>query len=129
VQLKSEKKIKGIGREAMDVLMAYDWPGNVRELKGAFEYAFVACQDEWIRPEDLPPDLFQQRPILQKPESSELSRDETKKRQLIRALEKTNGNQTKAAQILGVTRVTIWNRMKRYGLSSKPNYRVQRDQN
>jgi PAS domain S-box-containing protein len=122
VQLKNETAIKGISKDAMALLMAYAWPGNVREMKGTFEYAFVACQGEWIRPEDLPPDLFQHRSPAQLPETSPASRNESIKQQLIRALEKAGGNQTRAAEILGVTRVTVWNRMKRFGLSSKPDY-------
>jgi transcriptional regulator with GAF, ATPase, and Fis domain len=79
VQLKNEKKISGISREAMDLLMDYAWPGNVREMKGVFEYVFVACQGELIRPDDLPPDLLQQHHVLLPPATSDASRDEINK--------------------------------------------------
>ncbi len=47
-RLKSGKKIRGIGNEAMAFLMAYHWPGNVRELRSALEYAFVTCQERGL---------------------------------------------------------------------------------
>ena len=122
VQLKNDKKIRGISRDAMDTLMTYTWPGNVREMKGTFEYAFVACQGELIQSDDLPPDLLQQHSVTQPPLSAAASRDETKKQQLIRALKKAGGNQTRAADILGVTRVTVWNRMKRYGITANRTF-------
>ncbi len=75
-----------------------------------------------IRPDDLPPDLLQQHHVLLTPATSDASRDEIKKQQLIQALEKAGGNQTRAAQILGVTRVTVWNRMKRYGVTANRTF-------
>ena len=126
IQLKSDKKIDGISNDAMTYLMAHAWPGNVRELKSAFEYAFVTCRGAMIQPSDLPPDI----PGAARPAPTGapkgISKDDIKKRQLLEALEKAEGNQSAAAEILGVSRVTVWNRMKKYGLSSKPNYAENR---
>jgi transcriptional regulator of acetoin/glycerol metabolism len=102
--------------------MAHTWPGNVRELKSAFEYAFVTSQGLMIQPRDLPPDIIRTSTPLPSAVGAEGTRDDTKKRRLIEALEQAGGNQSQAAEILGVSRVTVWNRMKKYGLSSKPNY-------
>jgi PAS domain S-box-containing protein len=124
LQLKSGKNIQSISSRAMDLLMRYSWPGNVRELRSTFEYAFVTCQSTAIEPTDLPPVI--QQPIMAEvkeeiglvPKVSGLSINERREQELIAALEQTRGNQTRAAEILGVSRVTVWNRMKRYGLQS-----------
>ena len=119
LQLKSEKNIQGMTTEAMEQLMTYSWPGNIRELKSAFEYAFVTCQESMIQPHHFPPDIYKRSNPLKTFEKSPLNRGEKKKRQLIDALKQTGGNQSKAAEILGVTRVTVWNRMKRYGITTQ----------
>ena len=117
IKLKNNKKIQGITNEAMKLLMEYAWPGNVRELKSAFEYAFVTCQNASILPEHLPPNVIHEKRILKTVKTPSLSREELKKQRLVKALEQTNGNQSKTADILGVSRVTVWNQMKRYGIN------------
>jgi PAS domain S-box-containing protein len=119
IQLKSDKKIKGISREAMELLMTYTWPGNVRELKSAFEYAFVTCQESLIQPNHFPPAVHQTRPTPINNKSGPLSRKEVQKKELIEALRSTGGNQSRAADILGISRVTVWNRMKKYGVTAQ----------
>ena len=119
IQLKNNKKIQGITNDTMRLLMEYPWPGNVRELKSAFEYAFVACQEPMIQPVHLPPSICQERKILKTVKTTPLNREEIKKQRLINALEQSNGNQSKAASILGVSRVTVWNQMKRFGINLK----------
>jgi two-component system response regulator HydG len=115
LQLKSDKQILGISPEAMQLLVRHPWPGNVRELKSAFEYAFVTCSHSHIEPQHLPPDLAMPVAVASVM-TTPLSTDERKKRQLQEALAQAGGNQSLAAKILGVSRVTVWNRMHRYGL-------------
>ena len=123
LQLKSGKDIRTISRQAMDLLMAYAWPGNVRELRSSFEYAFVTCQTTSIVPEDLPSSLCttlpmrgeQGRTTARRPTEN---REERKKQELVAALREAGGNQSRAAEILGISRVTVWNRIKRYGLKA-----------
>jgi two-component system response regulator HydG len=117
-QLKSQKNIRGISNAAMGQLLAYSWPGNVRELKSAFEYAFVTCQKSMIQPYHFPPAVHQTQPLVRNNKKSPLIRKELKKKELIEALESTGGNQSRAAEILGISRVTVWNRMKRYGIAA-----------
>ncbi|MCK8603619.1 sigma-54 interaction domain-containing protein [Desulfoferrobacter suflitae] len=114
--LKSDKNIEGISNNAMEILMKYSWPGNVRELKSAFEYAFVTCHSGSIQSYHLPPDILKDKRALKSVQVPRISKEEMKKRQLIDALAKAKGNQSVAAEILGVSRVTVWNRMKRYGI-------------
>jgi len=115
-QLKSGKNVQGIDIDTMDALMNYWWPGNVRELKGAFEYAFVTCQETMIKPRHLPLNIINKKKTIKGSQQPSLNREEIKKIELIETLKKTNGNQSEAARTLGVTRVTIWNRMKRFGI-------------
>ena len=117
VRMKTGKDIQGISGEAMKKLVDYHWPGNVRELKSAFEYAFVSCQDSIIQPHHLPPNILRGQKGHVSPTSVPANRDEIKQRQLLDALEKAGGNQSEAARILGVSRVTVWNRMKKFNIN------------
>ena len=120
--LKTDKKIKGIGNRAMDLLMQYDWPGNVRELRSTFEYAFVTCRGESICPEDLPfviQNHLCPKVLLVPSRRSLTDKKLMQKQELLTALSAAGGNQQRAAEILGVSRVTVWNRMKRYGVRSE----------
>jgi PAS domain S-box-containing protein len=122
LQLKSGKDIRSISHQAMDLLMAYSWPGNVRELRSTFEYAFVTCQTTSIEPENLPVTMLQAQLLPKGPvirtvrHRSGGDREQRQKQELIEALQEAEGNQSRAAEILGISRVTVWNRMKRYGL-------------
>jgi len=119
MRLKSGKKIDGISREAMDALMRYDWPGNVRELRSAFEHAFVTCQEPMLQPFHFPANMLQAkiqpRAVARQ---AHYNMHEIEKRELIEALERAGGNKSKAAEFLGVSRVTVWNRMKRFGIET-----------
>jgi two-component system, NtrC family, response regulator HydG len=123
IRLKNEKSIQGITHTAMQELMAYPWPGNVRELKSALEYAFVTCNESVIRSEHLPPNIAgkgAQGPSGRtQQKNSEMSRDEKKRQRLIDALRHAGGNQRKAAEILGISRVTVWKQIKRYGVDPR----------
>jgi len=117
LRIRSGKSIDGLSNLAMEVLMKYPWPGNVRELKSAFEYAFVTCQEHLIQPHHLPPDILSAEKIAKDGKSLAPNKQEVRKRQLVDALARAKGNQSAAAEILGVSRVTVWNRMKRYGIT------------
>ena len=117
--MKSGKDIQGISEEAMQKLVYYHWPGNVRELKSAFEYGFVTCQELLIQPHHFPPAVTSAQPIAKTIKKNLLNRADMKKKQLIEALERAGGNQSRAADILGVSRVTVWNRMKKYDITAQ----------
>lgn len=109
---------------SMEALMIYDWPGNVRELRSVFEYAFVTCQESLIQPLHLPVTILQgpgTRPLSKKP--AVYSKDR-KKQELIEALRRSKGNQSEAARILGISRVTVWNRMKQFGILARGNFNL-----
>lgn len=120
LQLKMDKAIHGISPQAMDLLIRYSWPGNVRELRSTFEYAFVTCQGDTIIPTDLPP-LIQQglsASMITSNGGGKSAKEERQRQELLVALRRTGGNQSKAAKLLGVSRVTVWNRMKRLGITN-----------
>jgi PAS domain S-box-containing protein len=98
--------------EAVRALMEYSWPGNVRELQNAIEHALVTATGTTISLSDLPPDVREQAP------AALLSQAESADRERIQAvLEDTGWNRTKAAALLGISRVTLWKKMRRLGLS------------
>jgi transcriptional regulator with PAS, ATPase and Fis domain len=113
---KGGKEILGLTPGAMEALLAYPWPGNVRELRNAIEYAFVLCSGDWIGKEHLPPKIATggKRAAANHTVGS-ISREE-ERTNLIQTLRRVRGNQSEAARLLGVSRVTIWKRIKKYGI-------------
>jgi transcriptional regulator with PAS, ATPase and Fis domain len=120
---KSSKKIVGLTPEAMEALFTYSWPGNVRELRNAIEYAFVLCSGNWISKEHLPPKIIanNKRPSTSHHQSAASWEEDRKK--LIQTLQQVGGNQSEAARILGVSRVTVWKRLKKYGIDLETELR------
>jgi PAS domain S-box-containing protein len=126
LRAKAGKDITGLSREAMSRFLAYRWPGNVRELKGALEYAFVIAEQGLITPEHLPAKIMadggspgEPRSAPPAPPAPSRDKDLSEKATLIEALRQSGGNQSQAARLLGVNRVTVYNRMKKYGLELK----------
>lgn len=117
IRLRNGKDIEGISTDTMRILMNYSWPGNVRELRSAFEYAFVTCRESIIQPHHLPPSIIKTKRDVCTAKPSSISRKELKKKRLLEALEQAGGNQSEAAKILGVSRVTVWNQMKHFGVN------------
>lgn len=112
----SGKDLSGVTPAAMAVLMDYHWPGNIRELRGVLEYAFVVAETGLIGREHLPAQLTRPDPDRQKPQPAPATASTEEKTALIEALTACRGNQSKAARMLGVNRVTVWHRVKKYGI-------------
>jgi two-component system, NtrC family, response regulator HydG len=116
IPTKGGKVISGLTPEAMEALLTYTWPGNVRELRNTIEYASVLCPGGWIGKEHLPPKVnLNSNMPNSKPISSTISWQEERE-QLLHTLRRFNGNQSETARILGVSRVTIWKRIKKYNI-------------
>ena len=113
------KEITGLTPAAMERLMTYNWPGNVRELKSVLEYAFVIGEDGLIEPDHLPPKLAVNKQGNEAHSFLPAREDHAEKTALIDALKQSKGNQSQAARILGVSRGTVWNRMKKYSIDLK----------
>ena len=109
--IQMDKRISEIASDAMELLTSYDWPGNVRELSNAIERAMVLGKPPAIRAEDLP---------VRGPKRNGAAATETladvEKRHIVNVLERTDWNVTRAAEILEVDRVTVYNKIKKYGL-------------
>jgi len=109
----SGKRISGISRDAMDLLIGYPWPGNVRELINAIQYGMIKCQGGLMDLRHLPPELSETaaasartgpgRPATIDPEA------------VARALQKTDGNKAKAARLLGISRTSLYRHLRRQG--------------
>jgi transcriptional regulator of acetoin/glycerol metabolism len=106
-----------MSKDALDLLFNYDWPGNVRELINVIEYSFVLCHEGEIMRSHLPARITDKRPSsTQKRRAVEKQTDEEERKRILEALAATGGNQSKAAEILGISRVTLWKRLKAFDI-------------
>jgi two-component system NtrC family response regulator len=110
-----------ISKQALELLLNYHWPGNVRELQNVIERALILSQGDPITPAHLPVELkkgnnHQKKAPFEIPDEG-ISLEEVEKQLIMAALEKSGGNQTKAAALLNVTRATLLYRLQKYGLA------------
>jgi DNA-binding NtrC family response regulator len=106
---KYNKPVLKINHQALDKLMSYSWPGNIRELQNTVEKAVILSETSVIKPEDL-----YLRPVTEIKNPGSITTLEEMEEKMIRlALEKNNGNFTAAAEQLGITRQTLYNRFKK----------------
>jgi DNA-binding NtrC family response regulator len=147
------KDIRQVEKRALDVLMEYAWPGNVRELAHAIESAVILTETDTLLADDLPDHLYEASgrgrpeptPAADVEAAAELVRSdssrpadksekpwpyaldavirEASKIALLRALEATGGNCHRAAELLGVSRYTVYRMLNRYGLAEGRAYR------
>ena len=106
------RHMQGIDAAAAKQMTSYDWPGNIRELQHAVEHAFVMCRGEIISLEHLPPEL--QDPTDPMPSDESVAEDDVTR--IVTALEKSGGNKSKAARLLGMSRRTIYRKMEELGI-------------
>ncbi len=110
-----------VSPDAFQKLLDYSWPGNVRELQNAIEYAVVLAREVVIGVKELPTEI-QLPPELQQAERSALPRsgvqtlDDVERTAILQALAECRGNKKKAAELLGIQRPTLYNKMKRYAI-------------
>ena len=123
IRMRSGKRIQGVTEQAMEILIAAPWLGNIRELMNALEYAFVVCHEELISPHHLPP-LKAEVPRLPYRRQENVP-DRARKEELIRILRDTGGNRQEAARLLGISRVTLWKRLKRHDIRIEPRIRSE----
>lgn len=132
--LSNRKVIKGFTPQSMDILLKYSWPGNVRELENAIERAVILTTGDYISERELPLVMTSstknlitsvhsgKAQIQSKDTFKELSQkqiltlEELEKRAIISMLQETSDNKSEAARRLGITRATLHNKLKRYGM-------------
>ena len=119
--------VQSVSPEAIALLSAYDWPGNVRDLENAIQSSMILCTGGVIRPEHLPDrikgyELAEAQTVTGSGANSirEVNA-QMEKELIIEALKKHNFNRTLTAEALNISRKTLFNKMKRYGLSSDEN--------
>jgi DNA-binding NtrC family response regulator len=98
-----------INRQAIDKLLSYEWPGNIRELQHTIEKAVILSESSVLKPDD----LSLKSPFTAFNNNSFMTLYEMESQMIRQALEKNNGNFTAAADQLGITRQTLYNRLKR----------------
>jgi DNA-binding NtrC family response regulator len=111
-----KKDVSSVSADAMTALMNYRWPGNVRELEHAIERAVILANSPNIRVRDLPPEITQKSRVRAGDDTLDLQEQE--RVMIERALERFGGNRRKAADALKISTVTLWRKMKRFGISS-----------
>jgi DNA-binding NtrC family response regulator len=112
-----KKEIDAIQPEAMNLLSRYSWPGNVRELENVMERAVALENGSVIRVADLPDYIHNVTIETYRHTPSEIpTLEDQEKRYIQWVLEKNGGNKSKAAKIMGIDRVSLWRKLKRYGI-------------
>jgi len=113
-----DHQIKSMSNEAVSLLMNYDFPGNVRELENIIERTLATCTQAEIKPGHLPQDVIE--PIGPLPKNTPTddaplkNLKNTEQQYILSVLKQVNGNQSKAAEIIGISRVSIWRKLKKY---------------
>ena len=120
----ANRRIKGLSRAAMDALMNYGWPGNVRQLESVIERAILLCEGEEIGLDDFPPELRQSQTerltaTFKLPPDGVLM-EEVERSLILQAMQRTDGNITQAAKLLGLSFRTLQYRLEKYGRRDAP---------
>ena len=110
ISITNDKVIKRVSSPALQVLEHYNWPGNVRQLVNALEHAAITCKTDTVEVSDLPDYVFDL-------ENGEQNEELGEKEKINSALTMFKGNRTLAAKHLGISRVTLWKRIKDYKIT------------
>lgn len=113
--MENRKEVTEFSPEAIEFLLHYDWPGNVRELENAIERAIILSKDSPITSADLPQENLS--PVGSASVGKNLK--EVEKSHILNVLRETSENYSEAARILGVSRMTLYNKAKEYGFEVK----------
>jgi len=109
ISITNNKDIKRVSAPALEVLANFNWPGNVRQLVNSLEHAAITCRTDTIEVSDLPDYVFGE-------ENSERNEHQLEQDRIHEALVMFKGNRTLAAKHLGISRVTLWKRIKDYNI-------------
>jgi transcriptional regulator with PAS, ATPase and Fis domain len=120
MNLKHERKVADISEAVLNVFHSYSWPGNVRELRNTLERAVIVCDGGLIETKHLPPGFGHGvKVVANDPDAVHLgvgtTVEEAEKLLILKTLQSTNNNKTRAAEILGISLKTLHNKLKEYG--------------
>ncbi len=109
------RPVNKMSHEAVRLLVGHHWPGNVRELQHAIEFAVIRSHGPTLQPHDFPPEILGQQnlPSIVRGKNAPI---EDQADPILSALEKTGGNRSAAAKLLGISRVTLYRRLARHGI-------------
>jgi two-component system response regulator HydG len=118
---RNRKTFRGFSPRAMDLMIHYAWPGNVRELENAVERAVILAPGELVTEEDLPASLrgAEKKPHDGGSANGGQSLEDVEREAIVRTLDQVGYNKSEAARVLGVTRVTLRSKMKKFGLEQE----------
>ncbi len=123
-----KRPVRGISRAAEDALLVYSWPGNVRELRNLVERAVLLAEGDTLEPSDFEsmrplssstPSIISDGPGGVALPAGGVNLEDVERSLVVMALERTNGNQTRAAALLGLHRDQIRYRIEKFGLTAK----------
>jgi transcriptional regulator with PAS, ATPase and Fis domain len=120
MNLKHDRKVADVSEAVLNIFQTYSWPGNVRELRNTLERAVIVCESGLVETKHLPPGFGQSvRPVVNDPDAVHLgvgtTVGEAEKLLILKTLQATNNNKTRAAELLGISLKTLHNKLKEYG--------------
>jgi transcriptional regulator with PAS, ATPase and Fis domain len=121
---KHGRRVSGISEQVMNLFQAYNWPGNVREVRNTLERAVIVCDGSLIEHRHLPPGFGHMIPRAAASEANAVrlgvgtTVGEAERLLILKTLESTNNNKTRAAEILGISLKTLHNKLKEYGTTA-----------
>jgi DNA-binding NtrC family response regulator len=105
--------VEGVRQDALDALVDHSWPGNVRQLENVVERAVILRKAGLVQPSDLPPELAEAQAV-----GSGRSLEEMERQHILQLLEECGGNRSRMARILGISRRTVYRKLRQYGIES-----------
>jgi PAS domain S-box-containing protein len=112
----NSKPIRGFSEEVMQIFLDHNWPGNVRELQNVVEHAVILAKGEMIEEIDLPQDL---KGTFPRAEADISSLKDTERNLILKVLRETEGNKYQAAKRLGITRSTLYGKLRKHGIVAR----------
>jgi DNA-binding NtrC family response regulator len=109
--------LRGFSSLTQELALGYDWPGNVRELRNRVERAIALARSDYIMPADMFPDSASVNPTSSPTATLSQIRDSAERHQIERTLQQTGGQIIETARLLGISRTTLWEKMKRLGIT------------
>ena len=117
---KHNRNVSDVSEAVLNIFQSYAWPGNVRELRNTLERAVIVCEGGLVESKHLPPGFGQSvKVVVSDPDAVHLgvgtTVEEAEKLLILKTLQATNNNKTRAAEILGISLKTLHNKLKEYG--------------
>jgi two-component system response regulator HydG len=118
----NSRNVEGLSPLSLDIMTRYNWPGNIRELENVIERAVIVCKQPFIQPEHLPAPIQAAsiESIRQLSKGPELKLKVMEKQAIQETLDELKGNKSKTAQKLGISRKSLYNKIKKYDLLGRP---------